>query len=199
MTNLEKNDELSGDFIVPKEKMLFLDDRSKRLMSAIQKYSDRYDLTIVCNVKECLRYLCRQEWDILSLDHDLNGDDFQDPDDKNSGMEVVRYIAKTGWAINFKKPEIWIHSSNLFAANLMIDVLYEAGIKAYYHKFEYDNDNDDHFYDSKVISTVDTTIIPSWVSQEYGKCASCKKTDQILDINAQCYPCWDRELKQCRG
>ena len=197
MINLETSEKLVGDFITVKikPKMLFLDDRTKRIMSAIQKYSDRYDLTIVCNAKECLRYLCRQEWDILSLDHDLNGDDFQDMDDRDSGMEVVRSMR--GWTRMFNKPEVWVHSSNLFAAEAMLSMLNEYGFHAYYHKFEYDNDS--HFCDNKVVSPVDTIAIPSWVSQGYGRCASCKKTDQILDKNAQCYPCWDRELKQCRG
>lgn len=126
------------------KKMLFLDDCTKRIDSARRQYAGVYDLTVVTNAKECLRYLCRQEWDILSLDHDLGGYDFQDPDDKTSGMEVVRYICKTGWPMLMKVPEeIWIHSSNLFAASLMIDILSEAGIKSYYHRFEY---KDEHNY-----------------------------------------------------
>lgn len=196
MTNSEIVDK-SGDFLIPKAKMLFLDDRTKRIMSAIQQYSDRYDLTIVTNAKECLRYLCRQEWDILSLDHDLNGDDFQDPGEVTSGMEVVRYITMTQWMKQYKIPEIWIHSSNLFAANMMIDLLWEAGIQATYHKFEYDNDR--HFCDSKVVSPPDTIVIPCWTSQGYGRCVSCKKVDQTIDENLQCHECWKRELNQCKG
>ena len=140
MINLETSERLVGDFITVKikPKMLFLDDRTKRIMSAMEQYKDRYDVTIVTNVKECLRHLCRQEWNILSLDHDLNGDDFQDPDDSNSGMEVARYIMKTGWPSKFHKPEVWVHSSNLFAAELMLSVFQSMDFRTYYHKFEYD-------------------------------------------------------------
>jgi hypothetical protein len=139
MTNLEVSEKLTGDFSIKgKLRMLFLDDRTKRIMSAIEQYKDKYDVTIVTNAKECLRYLCKQEWDILSLDHDLNGDDFQDPDDKNSGMEVARYIMKTGWPERFHKPQVWVHSSNLFAAELMLSVFQSMNFSAYYRKFEYD-------------------------------------------------------------
>jgi hypothetical protein len=118
-----------------KPKMLFLDDNTKRIDSARRQYADKYDLTVVTNAKECLRYLCRQQWDILSLDHDLGGDDFQDPDEK-SGMEVVRYML--GWMKQYSKPEVWVHSSNLFAANSMIDSLRGADFRAQYKRFEYD-------------------------------------------------------------
>jgi len=140
MTNLETSERLVGDFTVVaiKPTMLFLDDRTKRIMSALAQYKDKYDVTIVTNVKECLRHLCRQEWNILSLDHDLNGDDFQDPDDRNSGMEVARYIMKTAWPSKFHKPEVWVHSSNLFAAELMLSVFQSMDFRTYYHKFEYD-------------------------------------------------------------
>lgn len=196
MTSSETVENMSGDFLIPKAKMLFLDDSTKRIMSAMQQYSDRYDLTIVTNAKECLRYLCRQEWDILSLDHDLNGDDFQDPSEATSGMEVVRYITMTQWMKEYKIPEIWIHSSNLFAANMMIDLLWEAGIKATYHKFEYDVER--HFCDSKVVSPPDTTVIKEWSSIGFGRCDSCHRNDMAIDKNMQCSICWSRELKQCR-
>ena len=62
--------------------MLFLDDSTKRIESARRQYAGKYILTVVTTAKECLRYLCRQQWDILSLDHDLGGIDFQDPDNE---------------------------------------------------------------------------------------------------------------------
>lgn len=195
MTNLEANDKLIGDFTKPK--MLFLDDRTKRIMSALKQYSDKYDVTIVTNAKECLRYLCQQEWDILSLDHDLNGDDFQDPGESTSGMEVVRYITLTQWMKQYKIPEIRIHSSNLFAANMMIDLLWEAGIKAIYRKFEYDVER--CLCDSKVVSPPD--IIPidiSWKLYGFGRCLCCSEIETPIDDQNRCRACFERELRQCR-
>jgi hypothetical protein len=45
---------------------------------------------------------------------------------------------KTGWPSKFRKPEVWVHSSNLFAAELMLSVFQSMNFSAYYHKFEYD-------------------------------------------------------------
>jgi hypothetical protein len=121
-----------------KPRMLFLDDRSKRIHSALRKYGEKFDLTLVSNVTECLRYLSSEDWDEVRLDHDLHGSDFQNPDSPASGMEVVRYIVKTGWPPNKRKPIFRVHSSNIFAAYLMVKTLQSAGHTAVWEKFEYD-------------------------------------------------------------
>lgn len=121
----------------PKPKMLFLDDRRKRIESARAKYGDKFALTVVSNVKECLRAMSEEDWEEVHLDHDLNGDDFQDPDDPTAGMEVVRYIVKTGWPPNKRKPIFRVHSSNIFASWFMVRTLQEAGHIAVWERFEY--------------------------------------------------------------
>ena len=101
-----------------KIKILFLDDRTKRINSAITKFAD-CELTIVTNVSECLRYMASEDFNEIYLDHDLGGLDFVDPEDKNSGMEVIRYLHKTEWPDRKIRPRFIIHSSNVFAAELM--------------------------------------------------------------------------------
>lgn len=118
-------------------RMLFVDDRSKRIHAALEKYKE-YELVLAPNFFEAMRLLSAQEFDIVSLDHDLNGCDFQDPDSPTCGMEIVRYIEKTGWPDGKIKPIFWIHSSNLFAAHLMIMRLKKIGLEAYYRKFSYE-------------------------------------------------------------
>jgi len=167
--------------------MLFLDDCTKRIESARWQYEGKYDLTVVTNTKECLRYLCRQEWDILSLDHDLGGVDFQDPDDKTSGMEVVRYIAKTAWPTQFKIPEIWVHSSNLFAANQMINLLIMGGIMAFYRRFEYDNEK--KWTDGKNSEQLRTGS--KWDFQGFGECKYCGQKKTHVDTNHICRQCFN--------
>lgn len=120
--------------------MLFVDDRSKRIHHALNNYPN-YDVTIATCVPEALRLLVSQNWDVVSLDHDLNGYDFQEPDTPTCGMEIVRYIIKTGWPPQLAIPEFWIHSSNLFAAHLMITTLKKAGYAVYWHKIEYKVNN----------------------------------------------------------
>src|SRR3990167_9814143 len=101
-----------------KKTMLFVDDRSKRIHAALLQYSCEYDVTIAPNVSETLRLLCAQPWDVVSLDHDLTGCDFEDPDTPTCGMEVARYIQKTGWPFSWE-PEWIVHSSNAFGAHAL--------------------------------------------------------------------------------
>ena len=130
-------------------KMLFLDDRTRRILSAQRQFSEKYEVVPVTNVKECLRYLAREEWSEVHLDHDLRGVDFEDPDSPESGMEVVRYIEKTGWPEGKPKPFFIIHSSNLFAAHQMVIRLKNIGLNAIYQSFKYDDEPTKMKYDGK--------------------------------------------------
>lgn len=123
-----------------KPKMLFVDDRTKRIHHALTAFPG-YDVTIATCVPEALRQMVKEDWDVISLDHDLNGHDFQDPDTPTCGMEIVRYIAKTGWTPLRRKPIFWIHSSNLFAAHLMVTSLKKIGLEAYYRPIQYATEN----------------------------------------------------------
>ena len=79
--------------VTPKPKLLFLDDRSKRLHGALKKYGEDYDVTLVCTVKECIKMLSNEgPWDVVSLDHDLDFEEFVPSLLPNTGMEVVRWI-----------------------------------------------------------------------------------------------------------
>jgi len=138
-TTLEKLFKLPAE--PKKATMLFVDDRTKRIHYALKEYGKNYDVTIATCVPESLRQLCKQNWDVVSLDHDLNGHDFQDPDTPTCGMEIVRYIIKTGWPPQREKPAFWIHSSNLFAAHLMVVTLSDAGYDAWYKPIYYPQDN----------------------------------------------------------
>ena len=180
-----------------KKRMLFLDDRTKRIEAARKKYTQDYDVTFVHNAKECLRYLCKKGWDIVSLDHDLDGNDFQDPDEVTSGMEVVRYIVKTTKLIdsNAGSPEFWIHSSNIFAAQLMLDTLNSIGIKAYYRRFEY---GDEKKFGDATKSHKPEPVEDRWKwDMLSSRCISCDKHPIGVDARGQCHECYTRELKQC--
>lgn len=120
-----------------KPKLLFLDDRSKRIHAALAQFSEKFDVVIVPNVKECLRALAQDDFQVVHLDHDLRGVDFEDPDSPECGMEVVRYLHKTGWPEKKYRPQFIIHSKNIFAAHLMITLLVEMGFRAYYIPFVY--------------------------------------------------------------
>jgi hypothetical protein len=121
-----------------KPKMLFVDDRTKRLGYALTELAKEYDVTIAVCVPEALRLLSREEWDYVSLDHDLNGHDFQDPCDPTCGMEIVRYMEKCkGWHGVHKKPQFMVHSSNLFAVHLIVKTLQDMGFEAWHSPITY--------------------------------------------------------------
>lgn len=121
-----------------KPKMLFLDDRSKRIHAALARFSHQYEVVIVPNVKECLRALSSDDFLLVHLDHDLRGVDFEDPDSPECGMEVIRYLARTGWPEGKFMPHFVVHSKNLFAAHKMITELRNMGFSARYEPFEYE-------------------------------------------------------------
>lgn len=123
-----------------KAKMLFVDDRSKRLHYALENFPE-YEITLAPNVPEALRAMSAQNFDVISLDHDLSGHDFEDPDSTGCGMEIVRYIEKTGWPPQRKRPEFWVHSSNLFAAHLMTVSLVELGFDVWHKPIIYKVEN----------------------------------------------------------
>ncbi len=100
-----------------KMRILFLDDNPDRIIAAKESYGD--DVKIVTTVRDCLRELSFHDWDIVSLDHDLGGKEFVDPDSEFCGMEVIRYLEKTSWPKRRQFPDFVIHSSNFFAAELM--------------------------------------------------------------------------------
>lgn len=120
-----------------KAKLLFVDDRTKRIQHAPALFQE-FDVTIATNVPEALRQMSANDFDVVSLDFDLNGHDFQDPYDPTCGMEIVRYICATGWPPQRRKPIFWIHSSNLFGAHMMVVELTQGEYEAEYKPIVYD-------------------------------------------------------------
>lgn len=120
-------------------KILFIEDRSKRIHTAIKKYSKEngFHLWIAPNVKEALRAMSNENWDIVSLDHDLNGDDYQKSSDPTCGMEIVRWVLNCGWP-HERQPLFIIHTHNLFVIKQMTNFLVSAGFRASAVPFNYD-------------------------------------------------------------
>lgn len=113
-----------------KPKLLFVDDRSRRIRAALVQYGADFDVTIAPSVNEALRALSNEEFAFVSLDHDLNGEGFQDPESTQAAGEILRYIEKTGWPDGKEKPHFWIHSYNAFAAQRMLAQLHNMGFVA---------------------------------------------------------------------
>jgi hypothetical protein len=120
-----------------KTKLLIVDNKTRRIGAVIDSFKQRPDFTISTSVKHTLRKLAEEDWDLVSLEHDLN-ESFENPDSTTSGMEIVRYIEKTGWPANKPKPRIHVHSHNIFAAYLMVTRLNAMGFCAEWEPFKND-------------------------------------------------------------
>ena len=109
---------------------LFLDDNKERIKKI--KNSVPYTITIVTTTEACISKLEEDEWDLVFLDHDLNGEVYVDSGRKDCGMEVVRWIIKNQPIIR----NIIIHTHNTEAGLLMLKQLQSAKYKANYIPFD---------------------------------------------------------------
>lgn len=100
--------------------VLFLDDNQCR----IDRFrSDIPWAIITMTAQDTIDRLTSKSWDYVFLDHDLGGEVFVDSDREDTGMEVVRWVAKN-------TPEVKhfiVHSLNHSAAQEMAQKLAEAG------------------------------------------------------------------------
>jgi hypothetical protein len=108
--------------------ILFLDDDPARQ----KKFrSNNPSAAIVSTAKACIEALQLQAWDIVHLDHDLDGT-YNDPAGENTGSEVVRWIFAN-------KPIVGrfvVHTYNEHVWKDMLKVLKQAGYKARYVPFK---------------------------------------------------------------
>lgn len=111
--------------------ILFLDDDSDRHARFTNHFS--FGPKMVWSAAECISELGKQNFDLVFLDHDLRGIHFDDPDNENSGSEVVR------WIVAYKPTvkEFVVHSYNHVQAPKMVKNLIDAGYKASWKPFDY--------------------------------------------------------------
>lgn len=125
-----------------KRTVLFVDDRAKRIDWAIRQYYENSNLIIAPNVPEALRAISSVKWkcgDIISLDHDLNGHDFQDVLDMDCGMQIVRYMKFSGFRFPAHiLPSFYVHTSNKLAAKLMMEDLEMMDMAPIYKPIDYE-------------------------------------------------------------
>lgn len=117
-------------------KFLFLDDsvyRSKQIQI-------NFPFVYICEtVQQTISLLPTLSWDVVSLDHDLEGKMFVDSSDKNCGMEVVRYLCDNKYLMQIDK--IIIHSFNKFVTQEMYTCLMRKHYNVYLKPFKIENYN----------------------------------------------------------
>jgi len=110
--------------------ILFLDDNSERCQAFLHRCPDA---TIVRTATDAITLLRSKPWQEVHLDHDLNWGTYQDPSDKTSGMEVVRFVL-------CNKPDVdefIVHSHNEIAGPIMVTELIAAGYVTHYAPFRF--------------------------------------------------------------
>ena len=105
-------------------KVLFLDDNPSRI-SVFKGVCPNAD--IATTAEETINFLNNLDsYDLVSLDHDLNGEVFVDSNREDCGFEVVRWIIDNKPTIG----KIIIHSHNGPAAFRMVNALFNSGYDA---------------------------------------------------------------------
>lgn len=105
-----------------KTQLLFLDDNPARH----RDYKARGGHgRMVKTVEECLAALSEQGWDVVFLDHDLDGREYVDPREDGHGGEVAREMARWPWP--HPKPTVVLHSHHPTGGEYMAEYLGEAG------------------------------------------------------------------------
>jgi CheY-like chemotaxis protein len=102
-------------------RILVLDDDPARLKAFVQNLIGHTVVT-TSTVRDCLYCLQRESWEMLFLDHDLNGQTYV-PSGPGTGYEVAEWLRDNP----MKKPKkIILHTFNQVGAMKMLEVLPEA-------------------------------------------------------------------------
>jgi CheY-like chemotaxis protein len=102
-------------------RILVLDDDQERLKSFRSSLIGHVVVT-VSTVRDCLCQLQNENWDLVTLDHDLDGQVYV-PSGPGTGYEVAEWLRDNP----LKKPEkIILHTFNQLGAAKMMEILPEA-------------------------------------------------------------------------
>jgi CheY-like chemotaxis protein len=105
-----------------KKKVLILEDSEARRRVFRENLGSDCDLSFFDRVEDAERALIEEgPFDLIFLDHDLDGRVFVSSDEANTGYQLAKFIARER-----VKPRIVIHSMNIDGAARMRELLPEA-------------------------------------------------------------------------
>ena len=103
-------------------KILILEDNTERMVIFREKLEEEHELHFYDQVEDAKKALAALgPFDMIYLDHDLDGRVFVDPEEPNTGYQLARYIAEQDIGA-----EIILHTMNPFGAARMKKVLPRA-------------------------------------------------------------------------
>lgn len=95
---------MSGDRV----RLLILEDNPQRMDAMKKKIHGDAVVVVVETVEQAKKMLAEHKWDIVSLDHDLGGQEMLDSG-LGTGYEVALWLKEHP---EHQPPEIWLHSLN---------------------------------------------------------------------------------------
>lgn len=107
---------------IKNQRVLILEDSQERI-DIFNKNLVGNEFVIVSNASECIHKLVKEKWDVLFLDHDLDGRSFVDSLEDNTGYQVAKFLNQNK---EYKPKVIVIHSLNPAGAKNMQMELPEA-------------------------------------------------------------------------
>jgi len=122
-------------------KILFLDDNKKRI-EFFKQFNP--DADIVENAQDCIKSLKENGiYDLICLDHDLGGEVYVNSENKNTGMEVVRYLESKEYRKYYSSNNVHcfiiVHTWNFKAGEEMVNRIRNVGYKVVYIPFSFNN------------------------------------------------------------
>lgn len=113
------------------ERILFLDDCPTRRRWAQREFGPGNHFEAVDNAEAAIACLAEKAYDLVYLDHDLDGEAWANPNGKNTGSEVVRWILLNRPKIG----KVIVHSMNTPQGNRMANALRRRGYDATYRSW----------------------------------------------------------------
>lgn len=114
----------------PKRKFFILEDSEDRIKEFKERLKKEGKIFITKNVKEAKKiFKTEGPWDMIFLDHDLEGKAFVDVKDPNTGSAFCEWLA--GQLSPERPPLILVHSANEVGARNMMAILKDKKIKSY--------------------------------------------------------------------
>jgi CheY-like chemotaxis protein len=107
-------------------KVLVLEDNKYRIEKFKQLFSYQ-ELVFVDDIQIAYKLCQTNEFDVLMLDHDLDGRIWVDSNDENTGYQFVKKIVNNIDHKITKQTIIYVHSMNPIGANKMVNLLRDNG------------------------------------------------------------------------
>jgi hypothetical protein len=149
-------------------RVLFLDDDPVRAEAFL---IENPQAIWVQTVPECLARLV-ECWDEVHLDHDLGGRTFVDMNERDCGMEVIRWLCKEP-RDHLLHVRFFIHTHNSIAGLFMVLQMRSSGYNAEFRPFGLDlarllPDDDDEPDDAETLPAADPGAVPPWPQLSLG-------------------------------